>query len=105
MKHQLCQIRVEFRDIRPLIWRQLLASSDVPLRTYTGFYGVRWEGKTRMDCGRPPGYEEVLKATANPKSKLYAELGEWIGPKFDPQAFSSDNANRESLHGDDDPSW
>lgn len=47
------------------------------------------------DCGGAPGYEDVLKAIRKPNSKRHAELREWIGPGFDPLAFSVDEVNRK----------
>ncbi len=46
-------------------------------------------------CGGAPDYEDVLKAIQKPGSKRHAELREWIGPEFDPLAFSVDEVNRK----------
>src|SRR6202035_1433347 len=38
------------------------------------------------DCGGPWGYAELLEAIKDPKHERYAELTEWIGDDFDPDA-------------------
>lgn len=38
------------------------------------------------DCGGPFGYAELLEAITDPKHKRHAELIEWIGDDFDPEA-------------------
>jgi hypothetical protein len=38
------------------------------------------------DCGGPFGYAELLDAITDPKRERHAELIEWIGGDFDPEA-------------------
>jgi len=38
------------------------------------------------DCGGPWGYGELLKVLSDPKHERHAELTEWIGDDFDPNA-------------------
>jgi len=38
------------------------------------------------DCGGPFGYAELLDAIADPKHERHAELTEWLGDDFDPEA-------------------
>ena len=38
------------------------------------------------DCGGPWGYAEFLEAIKDPKHERHAELTEWIGDDFDPDA-------------------
>ena len=38
------------------------------------------------DCGGPWGYAELLEVIKDPKHERYAELTEWIGDDFDPDA-------------------
>lgn len=38
------------------------------------------------DCGGPWGYAELLDAIKDPKHERHAELTEWIGVDFDPDA-------------------
>ncbi len=39
------------------------------------------------DCGGPFGYGEFLEAIADPTHDRHADLLEWIGGSFDPEAF------------------
>jgi len=39
------------------------------------------------DCGSVPGYENLVAAMANPNHPERAELLEWLGEPFDPEAF------------------
>ncbi len=47
------------------------------------------------DCGGPPGYADFLKAIRNPKHPQHAEMLEWIGRAFDPEAFNLAAVNRK----------
>jgi hypothetical protein len=38
------------------------------------------------DCGGPWGYSELLEVLGDPKHERHAELTEWIGDDFDPNA-------------------
>jgi hypothetical protein len=42
------------------------------------------------DVGGPSGYAEFLAAIKDPKHERHAELSEWIGDDFDPNAFDVD---------------
>jgi hypothetical protein len=42
------------------------------------------------DVGGPWGYGEFLKAIADPKHMRHAELTEWIGDAFDPDAVDTE---------------
>jgi len=50
------------------------------------------------DVGGIPGYEEYLKAIANPKHKRHKELMGWRGP-FDPEKFDAKAATKEMRKG------
>jgi hypothetical protein len=39
------------------------------------------------DCGGTPGYEHLLEVLADPADPEHAELLEWVGGEFDPDAF------------------
>lgn len=39
------------------------------------------------DCGGAPGYEHLLAVLADPSDPEHAELLEWVGGEFDPDAF------------------
>lgn len=40
------------------------------------------------DCGGPHGYAELLRAIADPAHEDHEEMLEWLGGRFDPEAFS-----------------
>jgi Plasmid pRiA4b ORF-3-like protein len=46
------------------------------------------------DCGGVWGYEDLLKIIRNPKHKEYESMMEWLGGKFNPEAFDRDNVNK-----------
>ena len=53
------------------------------------------------DVGGPWGYEEFLEAIADPKHVRHAELTEWIGEAFDPDAVDTEghaNALADTRH-------
>lgn len=41
------------------------------------------------DVGGPPGYEEFLAAIADPQHERHAEMREWCGEDFDPNALDT----------------
>ncbi|MFH0984573.1 MAG: plasmid pRiA4b ORF-3 family protein [Candidatus Omnitrophota bacterium] len=45
------------------------------------------------DCGGTGGYEEFLAAIRNPKHPEHKSMTEWIGGRFDPEAFNLDQVN------------
>ncbi len=47
------------------------------------------------DCGSTPGYEKFLAAIHDPKHEEHAEMLEWVGGSFDPEAFDSDQINQD----------
>ena len=47
------------------------------------------------DCGGPWGYADFLDAIADPGHEAHADMVEWIGRKFDSEAFDLDATNRE----------
>src|SRR5947209_2102508 len=49
------------------------------------------------DCGGPSGYADFLDAVRDPGHQQHAELLEWVGGEFDPEAFDLAAVNRE-LH-------
>lgn len=46
------------------------------------------------DCGGPPGFEELLAARRNPRSKQAKELLAWAGPDWDPEKFDLTLTNK-----------
>ena len=47
------------------------------------------------DCGGVHGYEEFLKAIADPQHEEHHEMLVWIGGAFDPTGFDINCVNRE----------
>jgi hypothetical protein len=47
------------------------------------------------DCGSIPGYEDIVNAMNNPKSKEAKELIEWLGGIYDPEIFHIETINEE----------
>lgn len=46
------------------------------------------------DCGGPWGYGDLLDALEKPQGPRHAELLEWLGGEFDPEAFDVEEINR-----------
>jgi len=47
------------------------------------------------DCGGVWGYVDFLNAIQNPRHKKHDEMLEWVGGKFDPEAFDADKVNKQ----------
>ena len=47
------------------------------------------------DCGGVPGYLQMLETLKGEDSEEKREILQWLGRRFDPEAFSLDAANRE----------
>jgi hypothetical protein len=45
------------------------------------------------DCGGPPGYADLLRALKGDRGRRYEELRAWVGGRFDPARFSTDDVN------------
>jgi hypothetical protein len=50
------------------------------------------------DVGGPHGYQEYVRAMANPRHKQHQEFLEWNGP-FDPEKFDAQAATKEMRKG------
>jgi hypothetical protein len=46
------------------------------------------------DCGGVWGYADLLQIIRNPKHKEYKSMMEWLGGKFDAEAFNRDKINK-----------
>jgi hypothetical protein len=46
------------------------------------------------DCGGPPGYYQLLVALSDPTHEDHDEMLEWVGGKFEPDAFDIAAVNR-----------
>jgi hypothetical protein len=47
------------------------------------------------DVGGPPGYAEMLEALEDPDHERHAEIHEWLGEDFDPNAFDAEPLKAE----------
>jgi len=47
------------------------------------------------DCGGGWSYGSFLEAISNPKHPEHAEMLEWVGGEFDPEAFDPEAVNKE----------
>jgi hypothetical protein len=60
-------------------------------------YPICVDGKLQgppEDCGGIPGYYNLLEAMRDPAHPEHADLLDWVGGEFDPEAFSVDEVNR-----------
>jgi hypothetical protein len=51
------------------------------------------------DVGGTWGYQEFVEAMANPRHERHAEFREWIGGRFDPEAFDPAKATKRMSRG------
>jgi hypothetical protein len=63
------------------------------------FYGASFciEGARNCppeDCGSVPGYEDIVEAMKNKKSKEAKEFIDWLGEPYDPEYFDLDLINK-----------
>ena len=45
------------------------------------------------DCGGVHGFNSLLESIGDPEHEQYAEMIDWLGENFDPEAFSVDDVN------------
>lgn len=50
------------------------------------------------DCGGPFGYQNLLEILRDPTHEEHAEMREWLGGEFDPEAFDLDEVNAGLRH-------
>ena len=87
-------------------WQHEILFEGRPTKAAGTRYPLCLEGERACppeDVGGVWGYEEFLAALANRKHPEHKRLLKWIGGKFDPEAFSADEATwamREGL-----PDW
>jgi Plasmid pRiA4b ORF-3-like protein len=49
------------------------------------------------DCGGIPGFYNLLEAISDPEHEEHESMLEWLGDRFDPEAFSVDEVNRRLM--------
>jgi hypothetical protein len=65
-------------------------------------YPLCLEGKRACppeDVGGVPGYAEFLQAIQNPDNEQHEDMLEWVGGKFDPEAFDAKKATKAMKKG------
>ncbi len=70
-------------------WEHMITVETMTAPDPTGSYPrlVSSEGRCPPeDVGGPPGYDELLEATADPAHERHDERQEWLGGTFDPNA-------------------
>lgn len=84
-------------DIGDSWWHTIMVEKTVPVEP--GIKYPRCIAGERAcppeDCGGPWSYDDFLEAIQNPKHERHEERLEWIGGKFDPEAFDVETANEE----------
>jgi hypothetical protein len=51
------------------------------------------------DVGGVPGYAEFLESIQNPDNEQHEDMLEWVGGKFDPEAFDAKKATKAMKRG------
>ncbi len=82
-------------------WEHEVRLEKVLEPTGPGFFPVILAGRRACppeDVGGVPGYYHFLEVLADPKHPAHADMLEWVGDSFDPEAYDAKRANLE-LHG------
>lgn len=97
MKHELCQLRVQLRDVRPLIWREILVPPAMKLT-----HSYRFESGSNVPLSRswssaPVG--KVFTITGGPLIYLYDPGDGWEHEITLEERVSCDVETDYDLHG------
>jgi hypothetical protein len=79
-------------------WQHAIVVEDIVTREPGRVYPVCLDGRRAgppEDCGGPFGYDRFLEAPRDPHHREHADMVEWIGGSFDPEAFDVAAVNRE----------
>lgn len=82
-------------------WEHAVVLEQVLEAEPGGKYPYVAEGKRACppeDCGGTSGYEHLLEVLADPRHPEHADMVEWVGGSFDPEAFDAGEINR-GFHG------
>jgi hypothetical protein len=83
-------------------WQHEIVFEGCPKVDPKAKYPVCLEGERACppeDCGGIWGYAEFLEAIGDKKHERHEELLEWIGGRFDPEAFDPDAATKNMRKG------
>jgi hypothetical protein len=78
-------------------WEHLLVIEGIVPRVEDQHYPACIAGERACpmeDCGGPYGYARMLEIRADPTHADHGEISEWLGPGFDPEAFSVEAVDR-----------
>jgi hypothetical protein len=78
-------------------WEHVIVVEKVLPSEQGAAYPICAGGKRQCppeDCGRVPGYYNLLEAIGNPAQKEHEEMLGWVGGHYDPEAFSVDEVNQ-----------
>ncbi len=76
-------------------WEHVITVEDIVPATENSMAPICLEGQRACppeDCGSVPGYEDIVDALKNPKSKEAQETLEWLG-EYDPDEFDVKEIN------------
>ena len=79
-------------------WEHEVVMEEVVTPEPDQFYPVCLAGERASppdDCGGVWGYEDLLEVLNNPDHPDYAEMLQWVGEEFDPEAFDVSRINDE----------
>jgi hypothetical protein len=74
----------------------LLCEEFVELDAHAS-YAICTEGARACppeDSGGPHAYDDLMRVLKNPKHKDYAEMRDWVGGRFNPEAFDMEEINK-----------
>jgi hypothetical protein len=71
-------------------WRHMIVLESIESARPGVSYPLCLAGRRRCppeDCGGPSGYDHLLEVLADPEHEQHAELLEWVGGRYDAEAF------------------
>jgi hypothetical protein len=77
-------------------WQHRITVEKVLAREPGRAYPACIDGKRHCppeDCGGVYGFYSLLESVGDPEHEQYAEMVDWLGEDFDPEAFSIDEVN------------
>ena len=89
-------------------WEHVILVEQILPREEGGTYPVCLKGRRAgppEDCGGPWGYGHLLEALGDASHPDHADLLEWVGGSFDPEAFDLEELNRRLSSPDSYTVW
>lgn len=78
-------------------WRHELLCEEFVESDAHAPYAICTEGARACppeDSGGPYAYDDLVRVLKNPKHNNYAEMRDWVGGRFDPEAFDAEAINK-----------